>query len=96
MTVADKMTCPGCRSHTSDVLRAYNNDDPCPNCGLPASATDQVLAARRKAADADLTAKYEELAIRVGRAEGEATRLRMLVADIRDLLDAFDKERDRG
>lgn len=86
------MTCPGCQSHTSDVLRAYDEDEPCPHCGLPASATDQVLAARRKAADADLTARYEELAVRVGRAESEAVRLRNVVDQFRDILDEFDKK----
>jgi hypothetical protein len=90
--VSEKMTCPGCKSHTSDVLRAYNDDEPCPHCGLPASATSQVLFAQRKAADADLTARYEELAVRVGRAEGETVKLRNVVDQIRDILDEFDKE----
>jgi hypothetical protein len=90
--MSEKMTCPGCQSHTSDVRRAYDEDEPCPHCALPASATDQVLAARRKAADADLTARYEELAVRVGRAESEAVRLRNVVDQFRDVLDEFDKQ----
>lgn len=90
--MSEKMTCPGCQSHTSDVLRAYNDDEPCPHCGLPKSATTQVLAARKKAADADLTARYEELALRVGRAEGETVKLRNVVDQIRNILDELDKE----
>lgn len=89
--MSQKMKCPGCESYTSATQRAYDYGEPCPHCGLPASTTEQVLAARRKSADAELTARYEEIALRLGRAEAEADRYRYTIEKIRDILAELDR-----
>lgn len=66
---------------------------PCPYCDLPASAAREILAARRRSADAELTAKYTEVVKRIGKAEGEASRLRDAVEEIRQVLEGLDRER---
>lgn len=40
--------CPGCDLSESTIRRAYQHDQPCPECGLPAALIQQVLAARRR------------------------------------------------
>ena len=59
--MSDKMECPGCGSYSSTILGAFERGERCPTCGLHPSATREILAARKRAADADLTAKYERL-----------------------------------
>lgn len=41
--------CPGRDSAAESFIRAYQRRQPCPDCGLPASTIDEVLAARRHA-----------------------------------------------
>lgn len=89
-----KMTCPGCQAHMSDVQRAYEDDEPCPHCGLPADAASKVIYARSRAADADLTARYEGAVIRVGRAEGEAARYKRALDRIREAIADLDEGRE--
>lgn len=74
--MSNKMDCLGCDSYTSAIYQAYENGDPCPNCGLPAEVTARVLAARKKAADEDLIQRYQEAEVRTGKALAEAARLR--------------------
>lgn len=74
--VSDKMTCPGCDAHTSGVLGAFKDGEPCPYCQLPATATEEILDARKRAADADLTKRYEELVKRNAQLETERNLLR--------------------
>lgn len=45
------MTCPGCDSHTSDIRRAFENDQPCPTCGLSAAAYELIGVKRSQADD---------------------------------------------
>lgn len=82
--MSDKMECPGCESCTSTMLEAYNRGRSCPYCGLSASAIDDVLAARRRHADADLTAKYEEAVKRTDKAERELALVRQHLRQIKD------------
>lgn len=70
------MTCPGCNAHTSGVVTAFEEGDPCPYCGLPATATAEILDARKRSADAELTKRYEEAVKRAGRLEAENHALR--------------------
>lgn len=85
------MTCPGCDSHTSTVLARYLDGEPCPYCGLSATATQEIIAARQRGADADLTAKYTELVKRVDAAEGQARRHLRAITDIREILARLDQ-----
>ena len=59
--MSDKMTCPGCDSHTSGVLAAFNDGEPCPYCGLSAETTLELRAVRRSHADEALKTKCEQL-----------------------------------
>ena len=74
--MSDKMTCPGCDAHTSDVAQAHYEDQPCPYCGLSASAMREILAVRRKQADEELKTAAEDALVKLGRAEGELRTLR--------------------
>src|SRR5258708_4233586 len=74
--MSEKMTCPGCGTHTSAVAEAHYADQPCPYCGLPAEAAAQVLAVRAARADEKLKATAEEALLRAGKAEGELRRAR--------------------
>lgn len=71
-----KMACPGCDSYSSTILRAFEDGEACPACGLPATATAEILDARKRTADADLTKRYEEAVKRIGRLEAENHALR--------------------
>lgn len=53
------MTCLGCGSHTSAVLTAYEDGDPCPYCKLSAQATLEIQTIRTTRADDDLKSKLE-------------------------------------
>lgn len=81
-----KMTCPGCDAHTSGLVAAYEEGEPCPYCGLPASATSEILDARRRAADADLTKRYEEVVKHVARLEVENRTLRGALNGVRQAM----------
>ena len=55
------MTCLGCDAHTSGVLQAFEDGEPCPNCGLSAEATLEIQTVRRSHADGELKAKCEQV-----------------------------------
>ena len=74
--MADKMTCPACDAHLSSVLMAFEEGQPCPNCGLPAEAAVDVLAARKRGASEVLTQKYAAAETRAAKAEAEVRKLR--------------------
>jgi DNA-directed RNA polymerase subunit M/transcription elongation factor TFIIS len=57
--MSEKMECPGCGSHTSAIRTAYEDGMNCPQCGLSARATEEILRARRTTADKDLKGKLE-------------------------------------
>lgn len=38
--MANKLSCPGCYAYTSEVLQAVRDGEPCPYCGIPASAIE--------------------------------------------------------
>ena len=58
--MSEKMTCPGCDSHTSAVLNAYESDGECPYCGLSAEAMYMVTKAKERHASDELITKYTE------------------------------------
>lgn len=84
--MADKMICPACDSYASDILRAFNEGEPCPVCNLSASVTAEILRARERGANTELTEKYTEAMIRMGEAEAEAAKLRSQLSRIRSIL----------
>lgn len=69
--MSNKMTCPGCASHTSDVLYAVERDEPCPYCGLSAHTIVEVDAMRRRREDDALTERAMAAEIRADRAESD-------------------------
>jgi len=82
--VSIKRECPACQAYLSSVYDAMEGAAAaCSGCGLPGSAIREVYAARKRDADAELTAKLEEALIRAGRAEAEAALLREHLAAIK-------------
>lgn len=75
--MSDKAECPACGSYSSTIRRAFGDGDPCPSCGLSADAAAEVMAIRRRDADAELTRRCEEATVRADRTE---TRVRQLEA----------------
>ena len=89
--VSSKLECPGCGSYSSTILRAFEDGEVCPACGLPATATAEILDARKRAADAELTTRYEEAVKRVGRLETENHALRGALNSVRQALRQADE-----
>lgn len=80
--MADKMTCPACDSHTSEIARAYREGAGCPYCGLPGEAMRAVVAAAERGASEQMTERAAQAEQRAATAEREATRLRALLDEI--------------
>lgn len=77
--MSDKMTCPGCDAHTSDVYRAHADGEPCPYCGLSYAASAELDEKRRtvrvsRASD-EVKAIAEDALKRAGKAVAENERL---------------------
>lgn len=90
--MADKMTCPGCDSHSSSVLADFERGDRCRFCGLSAEAAQEIMDIREKRANAAVEAAFKDLRVRLDKAERElATATRRLTA-IRDALDENERE----
>lgn len=90
MTVADKMTCPGCDAHLSSVQRAYDRGEPCPNCGLSFLAMDELFRKRRTVAASRANDQVKQIADealqRAGRLEAENQRLSRIVDAVKAAL----------
>lgn len=84
--MSEKMTCPGCDSHTSSVLRAYEDGQDCPLCGLSYQAADEILTLRDKKANADLKSRVTQLLKEKSKAEEQARlwerKYRLLKSDL--------------
>jgi hypothetical protein len=85
--VSDKIECPACNSYTSDVARAFRDDRPCPTCGLSAEAAAEILAVRTARADEALKGRLEAALVRAGKAEAEASSLRIRLEAVREALE---------
>lgn len=85
------MTCPGCDAYTSGVVTAFEEGEPCPYCRLPATATAEILDARKRSADAELTKRYEEAVKRIGGLEAENHALRGALNNIRQAVRQADE-----
>lgn len=84
--MSEKMTCPACTSHTSSVLSAYREGEPCPYCGLTVDATQQILTIQRSKASEDVKRMAQEAVERAARAEAEVRRLERIVERVNDAL----------
>lgn len=89
--MSHKMTCPGCDAHTSGVVTAFDEGEPCPYCGLPATATAEILDARERHANAELTQKYEDAVKRIGHLEAERNALRAALNDVKMAISRADE-----
>lgn len=85
--MSTKAECPGCGSCTSAIWSAFREGRPCPVCGLSAAAADEVLAARRKSADKELVAKYEEAIKRADKAEAALRRAEWRLGHINEAME---------
>jgi multidrug resistance efflux pump len=82
--VSEKATCPACNAHLSGVYDALIGTKPaCPSCGLAGDALREIEHARKRHADAELTAQLEAAVIRYGKAEAELKKLRARLRGIR-------------
>ena len=80
--MSQKMTCPACNAHLSSVYQAFENGEPCPNCGLSHEAAQEVLSAKARNADETLRARLTELLAErdaaVARAEKAESKLQRI------------------
>jgi hypothetical protein len=88
--VSDKRLCPACQSYTSTVLGAFERGDPCPYCGLSASAASELIAAQERGANAEVVERAGVAERRAEAAEREAARLRWLLKTIREAVGQVD------
>ena len=94
--MSDKMTCPGCDSRTSSVLRAFEEGHPCPSCGLSADAAGEILRIQRARADEGLKRELAEAvkarAVAERKARSAEYKLGELRRQVAEILDAQDPE----
>lgn len=91
--MSEKATCPACHAHLSGVYDALIGEKPaCPSCGLPGDALREIEHARKRHADAELTAQLEAALIRAGKAEAELLKLRVRLRGIRQAFAEWEKE----
>lgn len=80
------MSCPGCDSHSSSILRAFQEDRPCPYCGLSAEATREIEDIREARANEALKAQLETAIKERDEAQREAQLAKSRLAQVeRDL-----------
>lgn len=84
--MSNKMTCLGCNSHTSDALRAFENGEPCPYCGLSAEATLEIQSVRKSRADEQVKAKCEQALKDLGQARADLARANARLAYMESLI----------
>lgn len=94
--MADKTLCPACQSYTSGIRQAFNNDEPCPVCGLAAATAAEIDAIQTRRADEQIKAELEAALVRAGKAETQvqilAAKLAMVSQELAPLLDQVRNE----
>ena len=90
--MSEKLTCPGCDAHTSSVLMAAANGEPCPYCGLSNAAMVEISMVRRSKADDKLKARVEELLKANSRLERENEDLRMFRIEVADAMASLESK----
>lgn len=93
--MSEKMTCPGCGSHSSTILTAFTDGRSCPQCGLSASAALEIQDIRQERADRQLRERCETLTKELDEAKRELgwarSRLEGMAGALRELLDRADR-----
>lgn len=90
------MICPGCDGYTSSILMAVRDGQPCPYCGLSASAITEIDALQQNRADEELKARLEAAIKDRDAAQAKAARLERQLARITSAVRQVDLENDRG
>lgn len=85
--MSEKMTCPGCSFHSSSVMAAFDDAEPCPSCGLSAAAALEIFGIRATRADVAVKAQAAEAIRRLDAAETRAAKAERLVERMREVLD---------
>lgn len=94
-----KFECPSCKSYTSALADVYDHDrypDQCPTCGLPGETLREIYRVRETHANAEVTKRFEELAIRAGKAEATAANLQSKLDRIHEYFAGFNWEGREG
>jgi hypothetical protein len=90
--MSERMKCPGCGTGSSSVLTAYQEDEPCPYCGLSNLAMAEILEIQKTRADTDLKATLtEEIKLRTA-AQAKVRQLEYRLDQIRETLAAPDQD----
>jgi hypothetical protein len=85
--MADKMECPACKAYLSGIKMAFQNGEPCPECGLSAEAAEEVLSIWDTRANEALQAKAGAQRIELDRATAELGACKTLLRKIGRLVD---------
>ncbi len=84
------MTCPGCQSHSSDILNDFTDGVPCRYCGLSAAAAFEIQGVRQSRADDALKGRVEELVKEADQWRRRAERAENFVVGISDAVGDFE------
>jgi hypothetical protein len=80
------MECPGCGSYSSRILTAYQEDEPCPVCGLSSEAMHEIETVRESRANEELKTQLETAIKERDQAQSELALAKSRLARIeRDL-----------
>ncbi len=91
--MSNKAECPACKAWLSGVYDAMEGvREGCPSCGLPGSVIQEIEAARKKHADAELTQRLEEALLRAGKAEAALRAIRRRAYEARAVFNEWERE----
>jgi hypothetical protein len=91
--MSNKHECPSCKSYTSRIYDVFDGEyENCPNCGLSGDVMREIHRVQEAHANAEVTAKFEELALRAGKAEAENAKLTAKLKRIRGYFEHFNWE----
>ena len=95
--MSNKAECPACKAWLSGVYDAMEGVRAgCPSCGLPGSVISEIDAARKRKADADLTAQLEEALLRAGKAEAALAAMRKRAYQARKAFNEWEEQDPLG
>jgi hypothetical protein len=86
-----RMLCPACGSYTSSIVAAFEEGEPCPACGLPASAAAAVIEVKARQAGEEVTQRAVRAELRAAAAEEELRWLRRVLASVKAAVLAPDR-----
>jgi hypothetical protein len=84
--VSRRAYCPGCDGEFSAIWSAFSRGRPCPECGLSATAAEEIMAVRARQGDAKLKAELEEALKQVDKLTEENRRLLWKVAHVQEAI----------